>query len=200
MINNVIGYFPHKGLSLSVIFLLSTNQHAVAIQSLSNIIIEPSVNYSMTDFAAALVAKDKVLLGDAATFNKKMAQIRSAGADEIQCVFDFDATISKHKHNGEPAASCHTALEKTLGEEKFAEMVELRNKFIKIEFDTSMTAEEKSPHMTTWWSTAHKKIVEHNVQKSKIQESVKTSAIHIRENEAEFFKLLEVNGSPSLCK
>jgi len=150
-----------------------------------------TVNYSMTDFAATFVAKDKVLVGDADSFNSKMAQIRSAGAEEIQCVFDFDATISKHKHNGEAAASCHTALEKTLGEEKFAEMVELRNKYIKIEFDPSRTAEEKSPHMTTWWSTAHKKIVEHNVQKSTIQESVRTSAIHIRANEAEFFKLLE---------
>jgi HAD superfamily hydrolase (TIGR01544 family) len=147
----------------------------------------------MTDFAAAFVAKDKVLVGDADVFNAKMAQIRSAGAEEIQCVFDFDATISKHKHNGEAAASCHTALEKTLGEEKFLELVELRNKYIVIEFDPSKTAEEKSPHMTTWWSTAHKKIVEHNVKKATIQESVRTSAIHIRENEAEFFKLLEVN-------
>ena len=146
----------------------------------------------MTDFAATFVAKDKVLVGDADSFNSKMAQIRSAGAEEIQCVFDFDATISKHKHNGEAAASCHTALEKTLGEEIFSELVELRNKYIVIEFDSSMTAEQKSPHMTTWWSTAHKKIVEHNVQKSTIQESVRTSAIHIRENEAEFFKLLEV--------
>jgi len=145
----------------------------------------------MTDFAAALVANDKVLVGDAETFNKKMAQIRSAGAGEIQCVFDFDATISKHKHNGVHAASCHSALEKTLGEEIFAEMVELRNKFVKIEFDPSLTAEEKSPHMETWWSTGHKKIVDANIKKSKIQESVKTSGIHIREKEAEFFKFLE---------
>ena len=146
----------------------------------------------MTSFAATILAENKVLVGDAAGLNAKVEEMRKLGADEIQCVFDFDATISKHKHNGEPAASCHTALEKTLGEEKFSEMVELRNKYIKIEFDSSLTAEEKSPHMTTWWSTAHTKIVEHNVKKATIQESVRESAIHLRDRETEFFKLLEV--------
>ncbi|CAG5106305.1 Oidioi.mRNA.OKI2018_I69.chr1.g2783.t1.cds [Oikopleura dioica] len=146
---------------------------------------------SMSTFAAQIAVEDKVLVGDAVKVNAKVAEINKAGAKEIQCVFDFDATISKHKHNGEHAASCHTALEKTLGEEKYSEMVELRNKFIKIEFDPALTPEEKSPHMTEWWSTAHKKIVEHHVQKQKIQESVRKSAIHIRERNDEFFKLLE---------
>ena len=147
----------------------------------------------MSTFAAQIAVEDKVLVGDAEKVNAKVAEINKSGAEEIQCVFDFDATISKHKHNGEHAASCHTALEKTLGEEKYSEMVELRNKFIKIEFDPALTPEEKSPHMTEWWSTAHKKIVEHHVQKQKIQESVRKSAIHIRERNDEFFKLLEVN-------
>ena len=34
-------------------------------------------------------------------FNRKIAHILDGGTEKLQCVFDFDATISKAWHNGE---------------------------------------------------------------------------------------------------
>ena len=35
---------------------------------------------------------------------------------------------------------------------------ELNAKYMTIEFDPNMSHEEKTPHMITWWSTAHAKV------------------------------------------
>lgn len=140
---------------------------------------------------AAKFANNNVLIKEPETFNRKISDMLKSGADQLLCVFDFDATISKSKHNGKPAATCHNALEKTLGDKSCSVLTELRDKYIKIEFDTSLTKEEKTPHMITWWTTAHKMIIAGHVNITTIKQSVKDSNIHIRDGEKEFFELLQ---------
>ena len=36
-----------------------------------------------------------------------------------------------------------------------------------IEFDPKLTQAEKTPHMVTWWSTAHAKMIESKVTREK---------------------------------
>ena len=43
---------------------------------------------------------DHVLIKNADGFNRKVARIIADGLKDLQCVFDFDATVSKAFHNG----------------------------------------------------------------------------------------------------
>ena len=54
----------------------------------------------MVDYAGKLRA-EKVLIKNSESFNRKIAHILDGGTEKLQCVFDFDATISKAWHNGE---------------------------------------------------------------------------------------------------
>lgn len=56
------------------------------------------------DYAKA-IRTDTVLIRDEELFNRKVAKIVSDGLTDLQCVFDFDATISKAFHNGQPVSN-----------------------------------------------------------------------------------------------
>lgn len=56
------------------------------------------------DYAKA-IRTDTVLIRDEELFNRKVAKIVSDGLTDLQCVFDFDATISKAFHNGKPVSN-----------------------------------------------------------------------------------------------
>lgn len=60
-----------------------------------------------------------------------------------------------------------------------------------IEFDPNLTKEEKTPHMVTWWSTAHEKMIEASLTRAQVEAAVKSSEIILRENEAAFFDKLK---------
>ena len=60
-----------------------------------------------------------------------------------------------------------------------------------IEFDPNLTKEEKTPHMVTWWSTAHEKMIEAKLTRDQVEAAVKSSEIILRENEAVFFDKLK---------
>ena len=51
-------------------------------------------------------------------------------------------------------------MEQILPEETKLFFDELNKKFMTIEFDPKLTQAEKTPHMVTWWSTAHAKMIE----------------------------------------
>ena len=54
------------------------------------------------DYAALILATSKQAhIANREQFNAKMARLAAAGPGAIQCVFDFDATISKAFHRGE---------------------------------------------------------------------------------------------------
>merc|ERR1712241_1537234 len=116
-----------------------------------------------------------------------MSMVKNAGATSLQCVFDFDATISKAFHNGKKAQSCHGCLESILPVEMKSFFDALNAKFMKIEFDPAMTKEQKTPHMVEWWSTAHSKMTEATITKDQVDQAVKESEVILREREGEFF-------------
>lgn len=149
------------------------------------------------DYAKA-IRTDTVLIRDEELFNRKVAKIVSDGLTDLQCVFDFDATISKAFHNGQPASSCHRALEEILPAEVKEHMDMLNKKFMKIEFDPLLTKVEKQPHMVEWWSTAHSRMIEAKITKTQLDDAVKASGIILREREAEFFASLKARDVPIL--
>ena len=67
----------------------------------------------MVDYAASLRA-EKVLIKDGEKFNRKIENILNGGTGKLQCVFDFDATISKAWHNGEKVSHSRISLDAIL--------------------------------------------------------------------------------------
>lgn len=60
------------------------------------------------------------------------------------------------------------------------EIMDLKNKYIKIEFDPTMSIEEKIPHMEDWWNESHKFIVKHKFPKSLIEQALYKSRVQFR--------------------
>ena len=53
------------------------------------------------DYASLILAASKSAhIANRVLLNEKISSIKKAGASSLQCVFDFDATISKAFHNG----------------------------------------------------------------------------------------------------
>ena len=57
---------------------------------------------------------------------------------------------------------------------------------------------EKIPHMEEWWTTAHGRMIKAKLHKNVIEKAVEDSALILRENEDDFFKLFEDNQVPIL--
>ena len=54
------------------------------------------------DYATAILALSKTVhIANRVSFNEKLSIIAKSGPNSLQCVFDFDATISKAFHNGQ---------------------------------------------------------------------------------------------------
>ena len=54
------------------------------------------------DYATAILALSKTVhIANRVSFNEKLSIIAKGGQNSLQCVFDFDATISKAFHNGQ---------------------------------------------------------------------------------------------------
>ena len=51
------------------------------------------------DYASILMS-ESVHISDQKQFNAKIEKLKSNGPNHMQCVFDFDATISKATHRG----------------------------------------------------------------------------------------------------
>lgn len=152
---------------------------------------------SSTNYAAQFKG-DNILIKNELLFNSKIQKIVNDGVNDLQCVFDFDATISKAFHKGEPAASCHRALEDILPEALQKEIDGLNKKFMKIEFDPDLTKVEKQPHMVEWWSTTHTRMIEACITNAQLDEAVKNSGIILRDGEDTFFAKLKAQNVPIL--
>ena len=62
----------------------------------------------------------------------------------------------------------------------------------------TFSVDEKIPHMEEWWTTAHGRMIKAKLHKNVIEKAVEDSALILRENEDNFFKLFEDNQVPIL--
>ena len=60
------------------------------------------------------------------------------------------------------------------------------------------SVDEKIPHMEEWWTTAHGRMIKAKLHENVIEKAVEDSALILRENEDNFFKLFEDNKVPIL--
>lgn len=120
----------------------------------------------------------------------------------MQVMSDFDYTMSAHKDgDGELCWTTHRVMEAEaaivspeLGREvgfssppptdatatTAFQLDALKEKYMAIEFDPGLSKEEKTPHMVTWWETAHGKIASAGFKRSHLVDGVRRSRIVLR--------------------
>lgn len=117
------------------------------------------------------------------------------GKKSLQVISDFDRTITKYGQN------CNTScavLENSrfVSPEIKLKFDSLRNTYLPIELDATMTNDEKVPYMIEWWVKSQNLTVSTNIHRDNVVEMVKQSKTSLREGCNYFFHTLERHDIP----
>ncbi|XP_041374327.1 cytosolic 5'-nucleotidase 3-like isoform X2 [Gigantopelta aegis] len=131
---------------------------------------------------------------------KTLCQMISHGSKKLQVVADFDRTLSKYSHRGQVCATCHNVLEESriMPDVYKKKTTELRDYYMPIEFDASLTKEQKIPHIIEWYTRAHDVLLACHMTKDDIIHMVRESKLQLRDGCQWFFSELHKLGVPLL--
>ncbi|XP_030591690.1 cytosolic 5'-nucleotidase 3-like [Archocentrus centrarchus] len=129
-----------------------------------------------------------------------LQSMRKAGSNTLQVISDFDMTLTRFEFNGKRCPTCHNLLENSsiISSDCKAELQELDTKYYPIEIDTSLSVEEKLPHMVDWWTKAHDLLVNQKIKKDHLTAAVRGSGAMLREHYKLFFDHLHEHSIPLL--
>ncbi len=121
--------------------------------------------------------------------NEKKLEKIELNNNNFYVVIDFDKTITSKDSNDSWAAAGNL-----LGEEFITKTDNLYNKYVPIEKDYSISFEEKTKHMETWYRTVMKYYYDYKLTKTKLERSIKNSKVILRKGAKEFLaKMYEKN-------
>jgi HAD superfamily hydrolase (TIGR01544 family) len=129
---------------------------------------------------------------------EKLAQIKTAGTANLAVIADFDKTLTSKKNS--TLHSAYMALTKmgVLSEEYNKASNTLRNHYLPLERDLSLTFEEKTKHMRDWWQKHWDMMVEAGIRKEHLHKIAKENLFPLREGCKEFFEWAQENEVPIL--
>uniref|UniRef100_A0A1I7WTR9 5'-nucleotidase n=1 Tax=Heterorhabditis bacteriophora TaxID=37862 RepID=A0A1I7WTR9_HETBA len=154
----------------------------------------------MTNSLNAILNHPQLVMKDRASVEMKLKKIISGGPDKLMVISDFDYTLSRSEDSdGKKCWTTHGVFDNGadsvypgLGEKFKA----LKNKYYPIEFDPTLSMEEKTPYMEKWWSTSHNYIVEAGFNRSTIENFVRNSKITLRDQTEPWMLKLRDLGVP----
>uniref|UniRef100_A0A1B6H3L6 5'-nucleotidase n=1 Tax=Cuerna arida TaxID=1464854 RepID=A0A1B6H3L6_9HEMI len=143
--------------------------------------IEDSTKLLKSINEADWLSKPHVHMKDPEEVIEKINSIIQGGSKQLQVVFDFDRTLTKHHENGVITHSSYGMLKSmsTIPKEYSEASKANLTKYLPIETDPRLSVEEKLPHMIEWWTA------EFEMMKG-IQWDVRDVDKHIRENQQPF--------------
>lgn len=147
-----------------------------------------------------LLKNPNVHIRDKGGVAKKLARMSHDGRNGLMVISDFDFTLSKyHDKDGNRCWATHGVFDS--GANKiYPDLTErlqrLKEKYIKIEFCPTMTSEEKTPYMETWWNSSHDEILKTKFTYELIDSFVKESKIELRDDCVDFVENLNANKIP----
>ncbi|KAM9431776.1 cytosolic 5'-nucleotidase 3-like isoform 1-T1 [Clarias gariepinus] len=126
--------------------------------------------------------------------------MQKEGPHTLQVISDFDMTLTRFAHNGTRCPTTHNILDNSalISAECKAKMSDLFAHYYPIEINSSMSAEEKVPHMEEWWTQAHDLLVQQRIRKDQLSQAVRHSGAMLREGYKSFFDMLQQNSVPLL--
>lgn len=184
---------PSTGFNISYLF---SRQIKVA-QSKLNIMSSCSTPWA--DFVNQL-APSKVKIRDPSRVNQLIAGMVQGGPEQLQLVVDFDYTLTRAHLNGEPVDCSWGVMEnyKYLPKAYLDQTHALRTKYLKIEQDSAMTNEEKTPYMIEWYTHANRLLKEFEINVNMFPKMVEDSNVAFRDGTDTMMNLLDEKKVPML--
>ena len=130
-----------------------------------------------------------------------LSTIISGGNRNLQVIIDFDYTMTRVHKNGQRLDCSWGVMEnsKLLPESYVKQTNELRAKYLPIEQDAHMTADEKTPYMVEWYTKANLLLSECGaVKRHMFQDMIKGSNVELREGTDQMMNHLLKNRVPVL--
>ncbi|KAK2971305.1 hypothetical protein RJ640_001331 [Escallonia rubra] len=119
------------------------------------------------------------------------------GANLVQVIADFDATLTKYWIDGRRGQSSHGLLQQG-NPEYDAKRQKLYEYYHPLEFNPRIPVGEKTKLMEEWWGKTHALLIEGGLTYDAIKNSVATSFIAFRDGVVELFEFLEERNVPVL--
>ncbi|CAD5210649.1 unnamed protein product [Bursaphelenchus xylophilus] len=139
-----------------------------------------------------LAEHPKVRIKDPEKVSQKLSKIIADGFEKLLVISDFDYTFSRFRDaDGGECWTTHGVFEaaaKHVSEELVKEFDRLKTKYLKIEFDPTMSIEEKTPYMEEWWRDSHQYIIDHKFDLQTITEAVRESKVRFRDGAIDFLR------------
>ena len=174
-------------------------------QKVSNTMPESTDNVASNQAVSSLLEKlqsrQDIKIQNIPKVKNLLRTIVSGGFTNLQVVFDFDYTMSRVHKNGEKLDCSWGVMEnsKLLPASYVKQTNELRAKYLPIEQDASMTAEEKTPYMVEWYTKANLLLSECGaVKRDMFQGMIKASNVELREGTEKMMNELLKNNVPVL--
>lgn len=148
-----------------------------------------------------------VIIVNEVSFRAKLAKIVKDGISNFHVITDFDRTLSEPEKietkseddDEESFSTLAVVLNSKYVSDKFrTTTMRLYNKYYPIEMSHELTIEQKIPHMLTWYKTAHEALLEEQITKQQLEETVVTSSFALRSGALEFLNLIINNSIPCL--
>ncbi|KAF4084580.1 hypothetical protein AMELA_G00107650 [Ameiurus melas] len=126
--------------------------------------------------------------------------MRREGPNALQVISDFDMTLTRFAHNGTRCPTSYGILHSSavISEDCKAKMSDLFDLYYPVEINSSMSVEEKIPHMEEWWTRAHDLLIKERIRKDQLVQAVRDSGAMLREGYKSFFDALRWNSFPLL--
>ncbi|EGD80360.1 5'-nucleotidase [Salpingoeca rosetta] len=140
----------------------------------------------------------KVVIGNQAAFDEKVAKLKKDGAKNLQVIADFDYTLTRFRlDDGKRSASTHAAIEMSkLMSEQFA--TETRANFehyYPIEV-SDIPHEDKEKAMIEWWTKSHELMIKHDLRREYLEDMAGSDRLVLRDGVKEFLQSLKDKGVP----
>ncbi|KAL7064663.1 hypothetical protein AAHC03_05538 [Spirometra sp. Aus1] len=131
---------------------------------------------------------------------KKLTRMIALGKDNLQVISDFDWTLSKFVHKGEPNPTCHGIFEQDpdMTPETQNKLRILRQTYHPVEVDPTIPVSMKIPIMLEWWDLSHKVISTSSIHKDTLQATVNQCNLALRDYVVEFMTQLHKQNIPIL--
>ncbi|KAF4084578.1 hypothetical protein AMELA_G00107620 [Ameiurus melas] len=128
-----------------------------------------------------------------------LEHMRREGPNALQVISDFDMTLTRFSHNGTRCPTSYGILHSSavISEDCKAKMSDLFDLYYPVEINSSMSVEEKIPHMEEWWTRAHDLLIKERIRKDQLVQAVRDSGAMLRGYKS-FFDALRWNSVPLL--
>ena len=133
---------------------------------------------------------------DPAAAERKLAAIAAGGPSLLHVVVDWDRTVTTYRHAGRPGHTCHGIVEARRSPALRAQATALNSFYLPIETSTTLSREEKIPHMAAWYASVNALLVAERITREDLEGDVRAANLGLRAGVAALLRASAAHGFP----